>query len=165
MGLLEKRRLGSYQCLQIPEGRVQREQSQAHFNGAQWQDQRQRPQRTSGNTFSLWGWQSTGTGCPKRLWSLYYWIYSEEAIWTQSWASSSGSPCLNRGVWPRWLPGSLPTSTTLWFNIVLFPIMCPYFWSCSPESVSWKTMEMHLCHLGPCQCMQVSDKWHVVRQM
>lgn len=41
---------------------------------------------TSGSTFSLWGWLSTGTECPERLQSLPLWRYSK-ATGTQSWTS------------------------------------------------------------------------------
>ena len=73
---------------------------------------------TSGNTFSLWGWWSTGTGCPGRLWSLHPWRYSK-AIWTWSWAMRSGHPCLSRGFGPGALQRSPPTSAALW--------ACAYF--------------------------------------
>ena len=49
----------------------------------------------SGNTFLLWGWLSTGTGCPERFWSLLPWGYSK-AIWIRSWATGSRWPCLSR---------------------------------------------------------------------
>ena len=57
-------------------------------------------------TFLLWGWPSTGTGCPGRLWSLHSWTHSE-ATWTQSWALG----------WDD-LQRSLPTSTTLWEQLI-----------------------------------------------
>jgi len=31
----------------------------------------------TGRTSLLWGWHSTGTGCPERSWSLLLWRYSE----------------------------------------------------------------------------------------
>ena len=51
---------------------------------------------TRGRT-SLWGWQSTGTGCPGRLWSLLLWRYSRPT-WTRSCAACSGWPCFVRGL-------------------------------------------------------------------
>ena len=44
---------------------------------------------------SLWGRLNTGTGCPKRLWSLCPWRYPKDA-WTQSWATGSRWPCWSR---------------------------------------------------------------------
>lgn len=52
---------------------------------------------TSENTFLLWGELSTGTGCPKRFWSLHPWRYSK-ANWTWSWAPCSRWSCLSRGL-------------------------------------------------------------------
>ena len=40
----------------------------------------------------MWGWQSTGTGCPERLWSLL-WRYSEPA-WTLSCMTCCRKPAL-----------------------------------------------------------------------
>ena len=67
---------------------------------------------TSGNTFSLWGWPSIGTGCPERLWSLCPWRYSE-VVCTWSWATGSRWLCLSRGIGPDDLWRPLPTSTVL----------------------------------------------------
>jgi len=87
------------------------------------------PVWTSGNTFSLWGWPSTATGCPERWWSLHPWRYAK-AIWTCSWAAGSTWPCLSKGVWPDALQRTLPASTLLsvivlyltkFWKIVLFP--------------------------------------------
>ena len=41
-----------------------------------------------GRTSSLWGWRSTGPGCPGRLWSLLLRRYSNPA-WTRSCAACS----------------------------------------------------------------------------
>ena len=45
---------------------------------------------TLGNTFLLWGWPSTGTGFPKKVWSLLSWRFSKP-IQIES-----------RAVWCRW---------------------------------------------------------------
>ena len=73
---------------------------------------------TSGITSLLWGWPSTGTGCPERLWSLppclLFCRYSK-ATWTWSWATASRRPCLDGpGGRPDDILTSLPTSTILW---------------------------------------------------
>ena len=75
---------------------------------------------TWGRTSSLWGWQSTGTGCPGRLWSLLLWRY-----WRPTWTSSSTAccrwPCFSRRVGLDDPQRSLPTPTILWFcNILSF---------------------------------------------
>ena len=62
----------------------------------------------------LWGWRSTGTGCPGRLWSLLLWRYSRPA-WTGSCAASCRWPCFVRGVGLDDPQRSLPTPTILWF--------------------------------------------------
>jgi len=46
--------------------------------------------------FSLWGWQSTGTGCPGRLWSLLLW--SSRPAWMRSCAACCRWPCFRRGL-------------------------------------------------------------------
>jgi len=51
--------------------------------------------------FSLWGWQSTGTGCPMRLWSLL-WRCSKPARKLPC-ASSCREPAL-AGAWGGWSP-------------------------------------------------------------
>ena len=62
----------------------------------------------------LWGWLSTGTGHPERLWSLPHQRYSK-TIRTWSWATGWRWACLSRGVRADDLQRSLPTSTILWF--------------------------------------------------
>lgn len=42
----------------------------------------------------LYRWQSTGTGCPERLWGLLPWR-SSKADWAWSWAACCGRHCLN----------------------------------------------------------------------
>ena len=49
-----------------------------------------------GRTSSLWGWRSTGTGCPAGLWSLLLWRYSKPA-WTRSCATCCRWPCFCGG--------------------------------------------------------------------
>ena len=52
---------------------------------------------TQRRTSSLWGWRSTGTGCPEGLWILLFWRYST-LIWSQSCAACSRWPCFVREV-------------------------------------------------------------------
>ena len=65
-------------------------------------------------TFSLWGWLSTGTGCPGRLWILLLWRYSK---FTRMWSCAACFrwPCFSRGVGLDDPQRSLPTPTILWF--------------------------------------------------
>ena len=51
--------------------------------------------RTSGNAFLLWGWLSTRTGYPGRLWSLHPWRHLKH-VWTRSRATRSRCPCMSR---------------------------------------------------------------------
>ena len=69
---------------------------------------------TWGRTSSLWGWQSTGTGCPGRLWSLLLWRYWRPT-WTRSCAACCRWPCFVRRVGLDDPQRSLPTLTILWF--------------------------------------------------
>ena len=69
---------------------------------------------TRGRTSSLWGWRSTGTGCPGRQWSLLLWRYSRPS-WTRSCAACCRWPCLSRRVGLDDPQRSLPTPTILWF--------------------------------------------------
>ena len=69
---------------------------------------------TWGRTSCLWGWWSTGTGCPERLWSLLLWRYSRPA-WTRSCAACCRWPCFGRRVGLDDPQRSLPTPTILWF--------------------------------------------------
>jgi len=64
--------------------------------------------------FSPWGWRSTGTGCPGRLWILLLWRHSRPA-WTRSRAACCRWPCFGRGVGRDDPQRSLPTLTILWF--------------------------------------------------
>ena len=66
-------------------------------------------------TSSLWGWRSTGTGCPGRLWSLLLWRYSRPA-WTRSCATYCMWPCFGRGVGLDDPQRSLPTPNILWYH-------------------------------------------------
>jgi len=61
----------------------------------------------------IWGWQSSGTGCPGGLWILLLWRYSKPAR-TRSCAACSGWPCFGRGVGLDDPQRSLPTPATLW---------------------------------------------------
>ena len=69
---------------------------------------------TWGRTSSLWGWQSTGTGCPERLWSLLLWRYSKLA-WTRSCSACCRWPFFGRGVGLDGPQKSFPTPNILWF--------------------------------------------------
>ena len=84
---------------------------------------------TWGRTSSLWGWQSTGTGCPGMLWSLLLWRYSR-AAWTRSCAAYCRWPCFSRGIALEDPQRSLPTPTILWFcdSVIL------YAWCVTPAS-------------------------------
>ena len=81
---------------------------------------------TWGRISSLWGWQSTGTGCPGRLWSLLLWRYSSPT-WTRSCAACSRWPCFGRGVELGDPQRSLPTPNILWY--------CDTNWE--PSSLPW----------------------------
>ena len=70
--------------------------------------------QTYNTTSSLWGWRSTGTGCPGRLWSLLLWRYSRPA-WTRSCAAYCRWSCFGRGFGLDDPQRSLPTPTILWF--------------------------------------------------
>lgn len=67
------RKFGSYECVQLPEGKLWRRWSQVPFSGAQWQGPRQWAQTEIQDVLSehqetlsvLWRGLSTGTGCPK----------------------------------------------------------------------------------------------------
>ena len=63
---------------------------------------------------SLWGWRSTGTGCPGRWWSLLLWRYSRPA-WTRSSAACCRWLCFVGRVGLDDPQRSLPTPTILWF--------------------------------------------------
>jgi len=78
---------------------------------------------TRGRTSSLWGWRSTGTGCPGILWSLLLWRYSRPA-WTRSCAACCRWPCFGRRVGLDDPQRSLPTPTILWFcDSVIFLLL------------------------------------------
>ena len=70
---------------------------------------------TEGRTSSLWGWRSTGTGCPGRLWILLLWRYSRPA-WTRSSTACCRWPCFDRRFGLDDPQRSLPTPTILWFS-------------------------------------------------
>ena len=66
-----------------------------------------------GRTSSLWGWRSTGTGCPELLCSLL-WRYSRPAsMWPCT--ACSRWPCFDRGDGPDDPQRSCPAPTILWF--------------------------------------------------
>ena len=71
--------------------------------------------QTWGRTSLLWGWQSTGTGCPERLWSLLLWRYSRPT-WTPTCATCCSKPALAGG-WTWWspeVPSNPCNSVILW---------------------------------------------------
>ena len=81
---------------------------------------------------SLWGWWSTGTGCPGRLWSLSLWRYSRPG-WTRSCAACCRCPCLGRGVGlddPE-LPSNPHHSVILWNDNALI-------WDQQFKIIPWK---------------------------
>ena len=94
---------------------------------------------TWGGTSSLWGWWSTGTGCPGRLWSLLLWRYSRPA-WTGSCVACCRWPCFGRGVGLDDPQRSLPTPTILWFCDGSF-VSLPSHWSRHWWCLWWQTME------------------------
>lgn len=53
--------------------------------------------KTCERTFLLWGWWSTGTGCPEKLWCLLLWRYTRPA-WTLSCAIYCREPALAGGI-------------------------------------------------------------------
>ena len=63
---------------------------------------------------TLWGWRSTGTGCPVRLWSLLLWRYSRPT-WTRSCAACCRWPGFGRRIGLDDPQRSLPTPNILWF--------------------------------------------------
>ena len=68
----------------------------------------ERGESMQGRTSSLWGWRSTGTGCPGWLWSLLLWRYSRPT-WTRSSTPCCRWPCFGRGVGLDDSQRSLPT--------------------------------------------------------
>ena len=76
---------------------------------------------TWGGTSSLWGWQSTGTGCPGKLWILLLWRYSRPT-WTRSCAA-----CFGRRVGLDDPQRALPTPTILWFCDSMFSLAYEVF--------------------------------------
>ena len=65
-------------------------------------------------TSSLWGWWSTGIGCPEGLWILLLWRYSRPA-WMWSCAVCSRWPFFGGRVGLDDPQRSLLTPTILWF--------------------------------------------------
>ena len=101
-----------------------------------------------GRTSSLWGWRSTGTGCPGRLWSLPLRRYSRPA-WMQSCAACSRWPCFSRGVRLDAPQRSLPTPTIPWFcdssrNHSLFTLF-----HATPNFMLTKSVKSILSHISP----------------
>ena len=81
---------------------------------------------TWGRTSFLWGWRSTGIGCPGRLWSLLLWRYSRPA-WTRSCAACCRRSCFSRGIGLDDPQGSLQTPTILWFCEIISSVKLFYF--------------------------------------
>lgn len=100
---------GSYQCLSISEGQMSREWGRAFFQwclvpaqgavGTNWNAQSSI--WTWRRTSLLWEWQSTGTGCPRRWWSLLWRCFN--AAWKLSCATCCRQPAL-AGDCTRWSP-------------------------------------------------------------
>lgn len=91
---------------------------------ALWQDQRhgrhtrtQKTLKTSENSSLLWGWLSSGAGCPGLLWSLCPWRCSK-AVSTWSWPKS-GFTWARRldQVWVSEVPSNLDRSVFMWKRV------------------------------------------------
>ena len=89
-----------------------------------------------GRASSLWGWRSTGTGCPGRLWSLLLWRYSRPA-WTGSSAAYCRWPCFCSRVGLDDPQRSLPNPIIPWKkkkicenNVI---ILLTYYWKLLEE--------------------------------
>ena len=109
---------------------------------------------TWGRTSSLWGWQSTGTGCPGRLWSLLLWRSSRTA-WTRSCAACCRWPCFDRRVGLDDPQRSLPNPNILfilwWKNAGLLPDLSG-FSPDEPLSCSGSAEEG--------RCRRLYARWH-----
>ena len=117
---------GSYQCLEIPEGRDAEDRARLFSVVPSGRTESDGHKMKHGRVplnirkhFFHWGWRSIGTGCPETLWSLHPWRYSK-AVWTWSWVTGCRWSCLSSGVGPDDLQKSLPTSSILWFSS--FPV-------------------------------------------
>jgi len=89
---------------------------------------------------SLWGWRSTGTGCPGMLWSPLLWRYSRPA-WTRSCAACCRWPCFGRAVGLDDPQRSLPTPNVLCFCDWMAPL-CSYY-------DTWRTQALNSTFPGP----------------
>ena len=78
-------------------------------------------------TSPLWGWWSTGTGCPGRLWSLLLWRYSRPS-WTRSCAACYRWLCFGRGVGLDDSQRSLPTPNILWLCDFVMRLFVCFGW-------------------------------------
>ena len=91
---------------------------------------------TWGRTSSLWGWWSTGRGCPGRLWSLLLWRYSRPT-WTWSCAACCRFPCFCKRVGLDDPERSFPTPNILWFcDSVISPLLKHSF-HCDDTPAPW----------------------------
>jgi len=70
---------------------------------------------------TLWGWLSTGPGCPEGLWRLLLWRYSRPA-WPRCCAACSGWPCFGRGL--GWGIPKGPANPCRWDSGVLWVRWC-----------------------------------------
>jgi len=83
---LEKTEWGLYRCLEISKGypvdgaRLSSVEVSERTKGSGHKLERRKFHKNMRKAL-LWGWQSTGTGCPERLWSLL--LYSRP-VWTLS---------------------------------------------------------------------------------
>jgi len=105
-------------------------------------------------TSLLWGWWSTGTGCPEGWWILLLWRYSKPA-WTRSCAACSTWACFDRGLdqmIPRGPLQPLPFCDSLIIPS-LFPPSCECFYYTASRvfysgMLCLPSLTVVMCYLG-----------------
>jgi len=110
---------------------------------------------TWGRTSSLWGWRSTGTGCPGRLWSLLLWRYLRPT-WTRSCAACCRWPCFGRGVGLDDPQRSLPSPTIPWFCDSVIRIQAGNIESLLSSGLSTYTQSYISTFVSEMQCQFIS---------
>ena len=107
------------------------------------------------NTFSLWGWPSTGTDCPERLRSLHSWRYPKAGHGPGQLARLG--PAWAREVGQGDLQISLPTSAillVLWNHLIMSPPA-----KHSPSAPLKNTLP---CHVSSCNnVISETEKIHI----